>query len=85
MFIAGMRYLDRWEKPPKVDPPNMEVEVNGRVVWRGAMFSDDVYGHVEIEIPVDAIQRSNTFKIRNSGPFVKDQGRPVVHYVMFRK
>ena len=85
MFIAGMRYLDRWEKPPKVDPPNMEVEVNGRVVWRGAMFSDDVYGHVEIEIPVDAIQRSNTFKIRNAGPFVKDQGRPVVHYVMFRK
>ena len=85
MFVVGMRYLDRWEKPPKVAPPNMEVEVNGRVVWRGALFSDDVYRPVEIEIPVDAIQRSNTFKIRNAGPFVKDQGRPVVHYVMLRK
>jgi hypothetical protein len=80
-----MRYLDRWEKPPKVAPPEMEVEVNGRVVWRGAMFAEDVYKPVEIEIPVDAIQRSNTFKIRNAGPFVKDQGRPVIHYVVLRK
>jgi len=85
MFVVGMRYLDRWEKPPKVAPPEMEVEVNGRVVWRGAMFSEDVYKPVEIEIPVEAINRGNTFKIRNAGPFVKDQGRPVIHYVVLRK
>ena len=85
MFVAGMRYLDRWEKPPKVAPPEMEVEVNGRVVWRGAMFAEDVYKPVEIEIPVAAINRSNTFKIRNVGPFVKDQGRPVIHYVVLRR
>ena len=84
-LIAGMRYLDRWERPPKVASPQMEVEVNGRVVWRGEMFKDDIYRIIEVEVPVDAIQRANVFKIRNPGPYVKDEGRPVIHYVVIRK
>ena len=85
MIVAGMRYLDRWERPPKVAPTTLELEVNGRVVWRGPLFADDVYRVAEIEIPVDAIERKNTFTIRNPGPYVKDEGRPVVHYVVVRK
>ena len=85
MIVAGMRYLDRWEKPPKVAPPAMELEVNGRVVWRGPCFAKDVYGIMEIEIPVDAVERKNTFALRNPGPGVKDEGRPVVHYVVIRR
>ena len=83
-IVTGMRYLDRWEKPPKVAAPQMELEVNGRVVWRGEMYKDDVYKPFEIVIPTDAMQRSNTFKLRNSGPYVKDEGRPVVHYVVIK-
>ena len=63
----------------------MEVEVNGRVVWRGEMFKDDIYRIIEVEVPVDAIQRANVFKIRNPGPYVKDEGRPAIHYVVIRK
>ena len=84
-LIAGMRYLDRWEKPPKVASPQMEVEVNGRIVWRGEMFKDDIYRTFEVEVPVDAIQRANVFKIRNPGPYVQDEGRPAIHYVVIRK
>ena len=85
MIVAGMRYLDRWERPPKVAPTTLELEVNGRIVWRGPLFADDVYRVTEIEIPVDALERKNTFTIRNPGPYVKDEGRPVIHYVVVRK
>ena len=83
-IVTGMRYLDLWEKPPKVASPQMELEVNGRVVWRGEMYKDDVYKPFEIVIPTDAMQRSNTFILRNPGPYVKDEGRPVVHYVVIK-
>ena len=85
MYVAGMRYLDPWEKPAAVPSPQMEVEVNGRVVWRGQMFDGDSYGTMEIKLPVDAIERTNVFKIRNAGPFVKDEGRPIINYVVIRK
>ena len=85
LIVVGMRFLDRWEKPPKVDAPKFEVEVNGKVVWRGAMFQDDVYRPFTVELPTVAVRRSNTFKIRNPGPAVANEGRPVIHYVVIRK
>ena len=85
LMVVGMRFLDRWEKPPKVEAPKFEVEVNGKVVWRGAMFQDDVYRPFTVELPTVAVRRSNTFKIRNPGPAVANEGRPVIHYVVIRK
>ena len=85
LIVTGIRFLDVWEKPPKVAAPELEVEVNGRVVWRGVMHAEEMYKPFEIKLPTDVIRRDNTFTIRNPGPYVKDQGRPVVHYVVIRK
>ena len=83
MIVVGMTY----ERPKESNMTISEttVEVNGNVVWRGEMFKDHYYLPFEIEIPTVAVRRENTFKIRNPGPKVKGQCRPVVHYVVIKK
>jgi hypothetical protein len=85
MIVSGMRYLDIWERPPKVPPPQFEIELNGRVVRKGAIFANNVYGTFEFTMPVDALQRQNTFKIRCIGPKVRNQGRTAISYIVIRK
>ena len=40
---------------------------------------------LKVEVPVDAIARANTVTIRNAGPYVEHQGRPMFHYMVIRK
>ena len=66
--------------------PFFEVEVNGRVVWRGETFDTPYYfKKLEIEIPIDALQRTNLFKIRNVGPDVHDSCTAIIHYAVVKK
>ena len=85
LIVAGMRYLDRWEKPPKVPAPTIRIALNGKVVWTGKMFETDVYGTTEIELPVVSVRRQNDFRIRFDGPKVGDQGRLAINYVVIRR
>ena len=63
-----------------------DVEVNGRKIWSGEVFANKgLFNALEIEIPVDAIQRSNTFVFRNSAPLTESRSKPEVHYVVIRK
>ena len=62
-----------------------EVEVNGRVIWRGEAFIPYYYTNIEVEIPVDAIKRVNTFKIRNASPPNDDFRKALFHYVVIKK
>ena len=72
-------------KPWQQTRPEMELEVNGRVVWRGEPFVSKFFKPCEIEIPVDALARSNKFVLRNVSP-ADDSGRKaVVHYVVIRR
>ena len=85
MYIVAQSFPDAWEKPFKVDMPDFEVEVNGRVLYRGKMFPDDLYKPFEIELPVDALQRNNTFSIKHTGPDIDHKRRPMLHYVVVKK
>ena len=84
------------EQPPKLvvvamayrlgEAPEMEVEANGRVVWRGKAFRAHYFKPKEVELPVEALQRTNNrIVIRNATP---DDGKGctiLVHYVVIRK
>jgi hypothetical protein len=63
----------------------MELEVNGRVVWRGGPFASRGFKPREIEIPVDALARSNKFVLRNVSPADDSDRKAVVHYVVIRR
>ena len=65
--------------------PEIEVEVNGRRLWRGVLKRDFYFTPHEVEIPVDVMDRNNTFVIRNAFPPPNTQRIPVVHYVVIRK
>ena len=76
MFIVGMSFIE--------EPPTIEVSVNGNVVWRGVAFEHHRFKVKEIEIPVVAIKRSNTFSIKCiSDP--KTRIKALVHYVVLKK
>jgi hypothetical protein len=81
----GMLFIERWDRPLKVPPPAIEVEVNGRVIYKGQPFTRHDFDMLEVEIPVDALSRTSTFAIRNAGEDVAHRGRPMVHYVVVRK
>ena len=85
LVIGGMRYLDRWEKPPKVPAPEMTVEVNGQEVWKGRLFEDDIYRVAKVKIPVVAVLRQNEFSIKFTGPKVANQGRIAISYAVVRR
>ena len=85
MFVTGMHFVDVWEKPFKVDLPDMEIEVNGHVIYRGKMFEEDVFKPFEVEIPVEAMSWNNTFSVRCAGAGQEHKRRPMIHYVVIRK
>ena len=62
-----------------------EVEVNGRKIWSGTVFPKKRhFNPLEIEIPVDSMQRSNRFVFRNSAPSTEPHRKPIVHYAVIR-
>ena len=70
----------------KHEPPDVEIAVNGRVLWRGRPFvAFHMLPPLEIEIPVTALQRSNTFTIRNTSGEPDPDRLPMVNYVVIRK
>lgn len=71
----------RWN----LNPVEVEVEVNGRVIYKGKAFDPPRYAPMELEIPVDALQRSNRFVIRNTAPADESHRKPEIHYVVIRK
>jgi hypothetical protein len=85
MIVSGLQFHDVWERPYKAQPPAFEVEVNGRVIWKGNAFEPDAFTTIEVDVPPDALFWSNTFTIRNVGPAVPHQSRPMIHYVVIRK
>ena len=83
------------ERPPKMilvamafkpnGAPDMEVEVNGRVVWRGKAFVAKYFKPLEVDLPVDALKRDdNSLVIRNATPPEEHWRKPLVHYVVIR-
>ena len=85
LIVVGQAMVEYWDRKFKVELPDAELEVNGRVVWRGKMFADGRYKPCEIELPVYTLLRDNTFSIRHTGPDVAHKRRPMVHYVVIRK
>ena len=77
LVIMGMAFND-----PK---PILEVEVNGRVLWRGEAFIRYYFKPLEVEIPVDAMQRANVFRIKNVGPAAESERCAIIHYAVIRK
>ena len=79
MIIVAMRLREG-------DPVELEVEVNGRVVWRGeSLFKGGYFSAKEVAIPVDALQRGNKFSIRNVASEEHPNRKALVHYVVIRK
>ena len=85
LIVTCMAFVEAWDKDFKVDMPDAEVEINGKVVWRGKMFADGLFKPCEIDLPVVSLTRTSTFAIRWTGPEVEHQRRPMIHYVVVRK
>lgn len=85
LIVSGKRYIDSWEKSANVPTPEMTIEVNGNVIWKDGLFKSDIYGTVEIKIPVVAVRRENTFSIKFSAPKAANQGRIAISYAVIRK
>ena len=83
------------ERPPKLifvgmdwngNKAPVEIEVNGRVVWKGLPFPTRHYFKpFELEVPVDALERYNKFVFRNAAPPEQSDKKAIVHYVVIRK
>ena len=65
--------------------PLVEIDVNGRNVWRGEAFVGHRFGLMEVKIPVDAIKRSNTVVMRNVSDSSEEGRKAIVHYVVVRR
>ena len=66
--------------------PEIDIEVNGRVVWHGTAFEVSYFFKpLEVTLPVDALQRSNRLVIRNVSSASEDRRMPMIHYVVIRK
>ena len=77
LVIAAMSFQD--------DLPFVEIDVNGRNVWRGAAFIGHRFNLMEVKIPVDAIKRSNTVVIRNASASSEENRKIIIHYVIVRR
>ena len=79
LVLCGMAYID--------PPPEIEVELNGQVVWRGALFERYYFKTFEVELPVVAIARKNVFKIRNvtQEETLEKRRKLVLHYAVVKK
>ena len=65
--------------------PFVEIDINGRNIWRGEAFTGHRFGLMEVKIPVDAIKRSNTVVIRNASASSEEERKAIVHYVIIRR
>ena len=77
LVIAAMSFQD--------EQPFVEIDVNGRNIWRGAAFTGHRFGLMEVKIPVDAIKRSNTVVMRNASASSEENRKIIVHYVIVRR
>ena len=79
MLIVGMRYTSR--------ESTVEVEVNGRVIYRGKSFTTQSnFKPLEVEVPVDAMRMGvNKFVIRNVSEKKDRDYLFVLHYIVIRK
>ena len=63
-----------------------EVEVNGRVVWKGLPFPTlHYFKPLEVEVPVDALERYSHFVFRTAVPPEQNDKKVIMHYVVIRK
>ena len=85
LYVMGILFIDRWDKPFNVPPPEIVGEMNGRTVWKGQAFTRNDFDMLKVEVPVDVLSRTSTFSIRNAGKDVAHRGRPMIHYVVVRK
>ena len=85
LIVSGKRYIDSWEKSANVPTPEMTIEVNGNVIWKDGLFKNNIYGSVEVKIPVVAVRRENTFSIKFSAPKTANQGRIAISYAVIRR
>ena len=77
MLIVGMRFQGK--------APTVEVEVNGRVLWRGEPFVRNKFTPLEVELPVDAMRMGdNRFVIRNASAEVDPERKAIIHYIVVR-
>ena len=66
--------------------PEIEIEVNGRVVWRGTTFDKSYFfTPLEVTLPVDALQRSNRLVVRNVSSASEPSRKALIHYVVIKK
>ena len=77
IVVNAMSFLEK--------PPTIELEVNGRVVWRGDAFIAHYFTGKEFEIPVDALSRHNKFVIRNVSDNTPKGKQVLIHYAVVRK
>ena len=79
MLVVGMRYTDR--------DATVEVEMNGRVIYRGKSFSTHYsFTPLEVGMPVDAMRMGvNRFVIRNVSEEKDRNHLFVLHYIVVRK
>ena len=84
------------ERPPKVFVvgasfhagvvPEIEIEVNGSIVWRGPAFAKPYYfTPLEVTIPVNTLQRSNRLVVRNVSPVSEPFRKPTIHYAVIKR
>ena len=78
MLIVGMHFHKK--------APTVEVEVNGRVLWRGEPFVHNKFTPLEVELPVDAMRMGdNRFVIRNASADGDPVRKAIIHYIVVRK
>ena len=78
LILLGRAFNNRW-------PPEVEISVNGRVLYRGVPYPNTTMKSLEVEIPVDALRRNSTFLVRNVSPDVHHAYTLEANYVVVRR
>ena len=66
--------------------PDMEIEVNGKSVWRGKAFEVPYcFKPLEVVLPVSVLQRTNRLVLRNMSPTEEAERKSLIHYVVVKK
>ena len=78
MLVVGMGFSG--------DAATVEVELNGRSLWRGEAFMHDRFSPLEVAMPVEDMRMGvNRFAIRNVSPEGKATRKAILHYIVVRK
>ena len=78
LFVTGQGFSDKAQ-------PDLSIELNGHVIWRGEHFKPRYFTTLEVGIPVNAVRRTNTLVIRNVSPLEENWRKPLIHYVVIRR